>query len=244
MLYLFYILGALKIWMLVDAIQRGAAPYWYCIIICVPFGAVVYFFMLKAPELGLGWGATRYRPVGTKQRRVDLGELRYRFEQNPSLANEALLATALYDAGEYGEAEARYRGVLHRDDQYLRARYGLSLCHIAQGSHSAAAGELRVLLDRERSYADYRAWLDLAACLRAAGDIDKSIECLTGLLAACPRMDHIVALADALIEAGRAEEARAHLERGLLDYDHSPRHVKKQFLRSARQAREVLGQLA
>ena len=38
---------AFTIWMLVDAIQRSAEFYWYLIIIFVPFGTWVYFFMVK-----------------------------------------------------------------------------------------------------------------------------------------------------------------------------------------------------
>ena len=77
MLYLFYVLGALKLWMLIDAAQRGAPYYWFCVIVCVPFGSLVYFFMVKAPEMGIGTGSTRYRPVSFRQQRADLRQLRY-----------------------------------------------------------------------------------------------------------------------------------------------------------------------
>lgn len=242
--YLFYALGALKVWMLVDAIQRGVAPYWYCVIVFMPFGSVVYLFMVKAPELGIGSGGSRFRPVRFDHGPADLERLRHEFRGNPCLANEALLAAALYDAGEYAEAEAHYRGVLARDDRYQRALYGLGLCHLAQGQHAAAVERLRTLLEQDRSYADYQAWLDLAAALAAAGDGDKAVDCLEGLVASSPRMSHTLPLADALIAAGREGEARTHLERALLDYEHAPRHVKKQFGRSARQARQMLGQIA
>jgi tetratricopeptide (TPR) repeat protein len=189
-------------------------------------------------------GGAQFRPVAHKLRPLDLEQLRYQFRENPCLANEAFLASALYDCGEWDEAEVHYRGVLERDSGYQRALYGLSLCYMAQGNHAAATCQLRTLLDQDRSYADYQAWLDLAASLAATGDGDKSLECLEGLLAASPRMDHSVALAQALIEAGRAEEARAHLERAVLDFEHAPRHVKKQFGKCAREASQILGRIA
>jgi tetratricopeptide (TPR) repeat protein len=134
--------------------------------------------------------------------------------------------------------------VLNRDDGYQRALYGLGLCQVRQGDHAAAVETLRRLLDKDRAYADYQAWLELAGALGELGERDKSIECLEGLVAACPRMDHTLALADALIEADRADDARARLERALLDYDHAPRHVQKQHARNAREARQILGKIA
>ena len=244
MLYLFYVLGALKIWMLIDAAQRGAAYYWFCVIVCVPFGSLVYFFMVKAPEMGIGTGSTRYRPVSFRQQRADLRQLRYEFERNPCPANEALLAAGLYDGGEYDDAMEHYRKVLRRDERYQRALYGLGLCHIARGEHSAAVEQLRRLLEQNRGYADYQAWLSLGRSLATAGEPEQALEVLEGLVKACPRLDHIVELANALIEADRPDEARAHLEQALLDYEHSPRHVQRQFGSSACQAHQILGQLA
>jgi hypothetical protein len=244
MLYLFYALGALKIWMLVDAVQRGAAYYWFCIIVCMPFGSLIYFFMVKAPELGIGSSATRYRPVRIRQRPADLEQLRYQFDSNPCLANQALLASGLYDAGEHEEAMEHYRKVLRRDERYQRALYGLSLCHIARGEHTAAVERLSRLLEENRGYADYQAWLSLAGSLAAAGEWEQAVEALEGLVKACPRLDHVVELANALIEANRSDEARAHLEQALLDYDHSPRHVKRQYSAAACQAQQILSQIA
>ena len=39
------------IWMLIDAIRRRVPFYWYLIILFVPFGAFIYFGLLKLPEL-------------------------------------------------------------------------------------------------------------------------------------------------------------------------------------------------
>ncbi|MDJ0847179.1 MAG: tetratricopeptide repeat protein [Myxococcota bacterium] len=244
MLYLFYALGALKIWMLIDAIQRGVAAYWFCVIVCVPFGSVIYFFMVKAPELGIGSGGTRYRPVKFRRPTRDLKKVRHLYDENPCLANEALLASALYDAGEIDEAADHFRRALARDPVYQRALYGLALCHRARGEHAQAVELLRKLLDEERSYAGYRAWLELANTLAEAGEVDEAVASLERLVAACPRMDHCVALADRLSASGQKDRARAQLERALRDYQHAPRHVKRQFRPAARQAHQRLGQLA
>ena len=248
MLYLFYALGALKLWMLYDAIQRGVAGYWFCVIVCVPGGSLIYFFMVKAPELGLVSGPTRYRPVKFRRPSTkNLAKVRHLYDENPCLANEALLASALYDAGEIDEAATHFGRALAREPAYQRALYGLSLCHTARGEHAEAVERLRHLLAEERSYADYRAWLELGVALDEAGDAEASIECLERLVAACPRMDHCVALADRLAANGQPDRARAQLERALRDFEHAPRHVKRQFrpaAQAARKAHQRLGQLA
>ena len=43
---LFFFQSAFSLWMIVDAIRRGAAYYWYPVI-ALPFGEFVYFFVVK-----------------------------------------------------------------------------------------------------------------------------------------------------------------------------------------------------
>ena len=51
----------LKIWMLVDAIRRGAESYWYFIIIFAPFGECIYFFMVKIRDFDFAGGPFGFR---------------------------------------------------------------------------------------------------------------------------------------------------------------------------------------
>ncbi len=46
-----FILIIFKIWMVVEAVKKSAPLHWFLIIIFVPFGEFVYFFMEKLPEL-------------------------------------------------------------------------------------------------------------------------------------------------------------------------------------------------
>ena len=52
---------ALKIWMLVDAIGRGAESYWFFIIVFAPFGEFIYFFMVKMRDFDFAGGAFGFR---------------------------------------------------------------------------------------------------------------------------------------------------------------------------------------
>ena len=45
------LLLAFKIWMVVDAVRKSQPYYWFLIIFFLPFGDVVYFFMVKIHDL-------------------------------------------------------------------------------------------------------------------------------------------------------------------------------------------------
>ncbi len=53
---------AFSIWMLIDAVKRGAR-HWWMIIILVPFGEFIYFFMVKIKDFK---GAFQKRKAGKK----------------------------------------------------------------------------------------------------------------------------------------------------------------------------------
>lgn len=50
---------AFSLWMIVDAYRRGASQFWYPIIL-IPFGAWVYFFMVKIDDFG--WSNLIFTP--------------------------------------------------------------------------------------------------------------------------------------------------------------------------------------
>src|SRR5262245_50129906 len=84
--FLMQVLGLLQlafvIWMIVDAYQRGAEPFWYWIILIFqPIGAWIYFFAVKLRTMRLN----RLRPaVVPRERKLSLDELRYRVERTPT----------------------------------------------------------------------------------------------------------------------------------------------------------------
>ncbi len=58
---LFFLLSyALSVWMIVDAYKRGAQSWWW-VIIFLPFGEVVYFFVVKIQDFGSGGTTYRHR---------------------------------------------------------------------------------------------------------------------------------------------------------------------------------------
>jgi hypothetical protein len=230
---LVYVLPALKVAAVVHAIRAGVAPYWFCVIVLVPFGELIYAASVMMP------GGSVARRVVAKQDRRGLRELRYAYDQNPSLQHEVELADRLAEEGEITEATSLYQRALARDANYLRALYGLGVCQLGAGEHEAAAASLRRVVEASRTYDEYRAWLALAQALRAQGRTHEAVAELEKLFAASPRLAHAVELGGALGAAGRTDEARRLVERAIEDHRHAPRHVRRDSRAAFRRAREL-----
>lgn len=233
----YYLLTALKIGMLIDAYHRNVAFYWFFVILAFPFGEVLYFAFLLAPDLLHKARARRAR------RPLSVEQLRYRFKENPCQENEAALAAGLCDVGETAAARELYVRVLDREPDYKRALYGLALCHLRLGEPELATERLERVVSLERSYADHRAWLKLGEALRAAGRHPEAVDTFERLVRAAPRIEHQVALAQAQRAAGRAEQALRTLEAGLEEYRHAPRFIRREAREPARLASKILAEL-
>lgn len=238
MVLLLALAAGFKLWMLLDALERRAAPTWFCVILCFPFGELVYFAVVKAGDFR---GPTR--PSFLRRNPVATETIRHRYEENPCLENEVWLAGRLYDEAQYAEALPLYERALARDGGYLRAQYGYGLCQLALDQPGTAADAFGRLLDQDRSYADHRVWLDLAEALERDGRTGKAIETLEGLVRTSPRLEHSVALGELLLAEGRLDDARQSLERAVADCAHAPSHIQRSARPALRRAHQILDAL-
>jgi hypothetical protein len=240
MLYFFYLLlGAFKIWMLVDSIRRRAEFFWFWIIILVPGGAWVYFFMVKIQDYDL---KGLKRAIGA-ERAPSLKDLQYLAQQTPSVGNLSRLGEALYDAEKFGEAVELFERVLETHPDDLAARHGLGLCQIELERHEDAVENLGRVVEKDIAYRDYRVCLDLAVACRRAGRQEDAARVLEQLVRRSPTTEHHLALAQQLVWTERREEAAAVLDRALEQYEHAPSYVKRRDRRTARAASEMRRQL-
>jgi hypothetical protein len=232
-----YLFPVLKLAAVVHAIRAGVAPYWFCVIVVVPFGEFIYAATVLMPS-----GSVARRVLAMKPR--PLREVRYAFEQNPSLQNQVALAERLREDGAFAEAAALYAEVLGRDASILRAHYGLALCRSEAREPASAIEHWRVVVDANRSYEEYGAWLGMIRDLRALGHCEEALAELEKLVSASPRLAHVVEQCNALADAGCEGAARERLECALRDYEHAPRHVRRESRAAARKANELLAELA
>lgn len=226
---------AFKIWMAVDCVQRGGERFWLWIIIIAPFGDWVYFFAVKVHDFR---GRFTFRPRGK-----GLEELRRQYRSTPSLQNRLALAEALAAAGEQREAGEQYRGVLEQDPQSPPARLGLARALRDEAEFEAALGEYQLVLEADPKYGDYAAALEHAELCWDVGERERAVALLEGLAASSRRMDHQIALAQHLVDAGTSERARAILGAALESHEDSPDYVKRRDRAAASEARRMLREL-
>jgi hypothetical protein len=241
--FFLYLTLAFNIWMLVDAGRRRAEFYWYIVILFVPFGALIYFAMIKLPELRGRTPALSALPAAAAPPGRSLIELERLAEETPSVLNKLALADGLLAEARYPEAIERYRELLDRDGENREALHGLARALLATQKPAEAAEELDRLMSIDKTFRDYSAALDYAEALWQCDRRDDAIGLLEGLVGVNSRINHRLALAHYLAESGNTVGARNELERALRDYATSPDYVRRRDGRWFERARQMLAGL-
>ncbi len=219
---------AFTVWMLIDAYKRRAPLGWVLIIfLCSPVGALAYFFAVKfrdfraATPTSKDSASTSWFPLRSK---------------SPSLEE----ADQWEREDDYARAEPVYRKALLDDPNDKRALHGLGRCLHGMGRSDQALEHFERLLELDREYANFSAALDYADALFAANRHEDSLELLDTLANFSQRINHRLALAHYLAEAGQAERARTETERALQDFERLPVHQKDKHEVWASRARAML----
>lgn len=236
---LFFLQTAFSLWMVVDALRRGAAYYWY-LVIMMPFGEWIYFFMVKIHDAEFEWARELYRRLTTKK--VTVEELRFQAEQSPSFTNKTTLAQALHDQGNYQEAAQVFAEALSMDAESRDALYGLALSRSALSEYEEAISGFRRVIDLDPSFRDYAAYTDLAHALSQSGRMPETHELLADLVTASPRLRHRVIRAHYLLHDDRRAEAAEELRTGLKEFEHVPKYVQRRNKVWMRRAKQMLKQ--
>lgn len=226
--------GAFTLWMAVDAYRRGAEFFWYWIIFFVPFiGPWVYFFAVLAPNLGnMSW------PVF--QRRVSMEELQYRADQAPTLANNLALAQALIARREYTDAIPYLEAAHKIEPEHGQVLYGLAVCHARLDRLPEALAFLERNIKKDPRWSDFQAWILLIEIHRQVPNLPVALEETRDLVRQSPTLCHKCLLAEILIDLDQIEEARALLDRALVDHNYAPGPARRRNRRWAGQARKLL----
>jgi hypothetical protein len=227
------LLLAFKIWMVVDAVRKSRPYYWFLIIFFLPFGDIVYFFMVKMHDFQWRKLAAPFRAPPT------IAELQGRYRSARSIENRLALARALADAGRHVEAIVEFEGICASRPDEPDALWGIATCRAALRELEPASDALVRLIAVAPSYGDWEPWVLLARVQRDRDLRTESLETLRMLARKCPRADHRMFLVDALLDAGRIEEAAQVLDRILEDHHHGPDYVRRTNRRVVARARKL-----
>ncbi len=236
---LFALQSAFSMWMLVDALQRRQERYWYFVVL-MPFGELVYFFMVKIHDPDMRWLKNSLR-LGPRAPSVD--DLRYRLRLNPCQANIITLAQALYDKNQVAEAYELFAEALSKDPTSRPALLGSGASLHLLSRNDEAEPPLRSLIELEPRYGNCQAWAELAKVLWACDEQEACLELLSDLLKVSPRIAHRVVLAEYQLQAGRCDLARHQLEMALDDHQHGPRYLRRVNRVWARRAKALFKQI-
>ena len=230
---------AFNIWMLVDVIKRKAPFYWLFIILFVPFGGVIYFFVVKLRDF------KSVDPInGLSTDRPSVNALRRSYKESPSLNNQLGLAQALAAARKHDEAIILFREVLERYPEYKEALFGVGKSELAKKNYGAAIESLKKLIEMHRGYNDYSAAPLLAQALWEAGRKDESLEVLRTLVRFSPKLNHQLILARCLVAMNINEEAKKLSDEALTEYEQAPQHIQRNHRADAIEMRKLKKQIS
>jgi len=243
---------AFKGWMIMDAIRSGNDRMWY-IILFVPFGEWIYFFMFKAHDPHV----RRYLKRILPQRKANLEMLKREAVNSPSVRNRQLLADGLFDAGKFDEALGAYEGILKSSAENRSILYRVAQCHHKLAELDKAQTILQEIVKHDRKFQDYQAVLELAEIAQERGDARQALTLLRELNTISSRLDLRLALVRATLEStgtpngdpipASNDHVCVLLDEIIHDFRSSPAFYRREngrIFREARRLRRGLGAIS
>jgi hypothetical protein len=227
------LIGAFKLWMLLDASRRRVHRLWY-LVVALPFGGLVYFFAVKLRDFNVRPGP----PPQTVP--VALSRLESEVESSPSFQNRVRLAWALFEIEQAERAQGYFAQALSSHPNDKEALYGLGLCQLERGQSAEAVLTLTSLVERGLAYESYQAVLALAEALFRTGETDKLIALLTSVIRHSGELAHRLLLARYQLRARDREQAQATLRTALDAFEAQPDFVRQRNGALATEARRLL----
>ncbi|HEU5075659.1 MAG TPA: tetratricopeptide repeat protein [Polyangiaceae bacterium] len=237
-----YLTIAFSLWMLIDALRRGASMYWVLILIVFfPIGSFVYFFAVKFKD---------YKPLQQKlfasikaRPSLSVDALMARYEASPTAANQLALATAFYDQERFDQAATLFQDVLERQPSEPDALWGLARVRRSQGNPAESLRLYQHLIEKAPRHGELAAALEYAEALWDAGHANRCLEILEDIADESKRLNHRLAYAHYLVQGGDKTKARNVLKRALHDHEANPSWLKQKERQWASAASDLLRKL-
>jgi hypothetical protein len=227
--------------MLIDAYKRKVPYYWFLIIFFVPFGAFIYFVVMKLPHLKEESGATNpknvIKPPVFKE---SIRQLRDNFEKIKTRENQQKLADALAAKGLFGEAMAEYSSILQTHKEDMDALFGSGYCALKTGQNRKAIDIFLQITKMRTSFKNYEAWSLLAEAYWLNGEKQKSVETLRHLYKINPKIKHQLVLAKCHLEMKDIKSAKRALLLAIEDFKKSRSDIQEREKADYNKARRML----
>jgi hypothetical protein len=224
---------AFKVWMAVDAARRGAAYFWFYVILLLPFGEVIYFLAIKIDDFRVG--RSRLFKKGVSLRRLE-----YNLRATPSVGNKLALAGALADKGHHLRAGELFREVLTERDDEKDALFGFATCAQKLGAKDTAIPALEHLMKLDPGYRAFDGAFALVDLYWTGGRKDEALALVETLSGRTARLDAQVRVARYRVQTDHKDQAIARLKRALDDYENSPWFARRGMRGWAKEARKIL----
>lgn len=217
---------ALKIWMVVECLRKDPDRYlWIWIIIFVPFGSAIYFFLrwlpnnqIRAPQSLRKW--TRGR---------EIVRLQMEAKQIGNPHQHIRLGDALREIGQFADAGDAYAQAIEKEPENLQALWGSALVDIHFKDYDSALVSLKQLLDIDLHYKFGDVSLAYGKTLLKLDKTDAAITHFEPHVRRWPQPEALYTLACLHSDAGNEEEARKHLLEMMLGINSSPRATARKY---------------
>ena len=202
---------AFSVWMCFDCIQRKEHFIWIVLMIAlVPFGAVAYYFLVKAKskkQINLFKSSTA--KVVESEETLQLKDLIGKFHK---AYHYEKLGQVYLDLKNYELAIPQFEEAIKKDSEMNEARYGLAKALHGLGRFAEGAVVLEELVNLDKKYDYGNAIFGLAECYRLAGEEEKALKAYGNVINAFDFIKANYHYAKLLDNKGNKEEAISYMK--------------------------------
>jgi hypothetical protein len=231
---------AFQIWMAVECLRKDPDRYlWVWIIVLVPFGSAVYFFLRWFPNNNIRLPS--FMRKWTRGREID--RLRTATVQIGNPHQHIQLGDVLQEINQQSEAGDAYAEALEKEPDNLQALWGAARVDLHFKEYDNARQRCKKVLDIDPQYKFGDVSFAYGDALAKLDKTDAAIEHLEQHVRRWPNPEALYTLAFIHADEGNHQQAREHLHAMLQGINRSPRGVARKYALSKGKAKRLLRRL-